>query len=180
MPVLLRQLRIKNCWRTDEPLPWLGTGEVPADPLANFKTGNNTLSVFVVEGDRRRIERIAAAMAATATHLDDFEYVVFDQNVLQPVGIQIIKVEGDTVDSIVNDWHMDLVELSAAKVAELARILVPNCEPDMVTAKRVVEVLADIIASGSVSRQVVAEHWRRDDKRLLKQEIEQRTRVSDK
>ncbi|GEM_PF-642040 len=149
MPTLLRQLRKKNRWFINAPLDWLEEGDVPADSLANLETKDNLLSVFQIDGDvEKNIKRIAAAFAGQSQKgaNEEFECVIFDSAVLGEIGITYVKSEGETPDKEVNSWHYDLIELSAAKLADLAKHLLPNSEPHRILAK---EVLSSLIESGA-------------------------------
>ena len=150
MPRLLRHLRKKNRWQSDEPLLWLEEGDIPADPLDNLSTLQNKLSVFEVNDDLSRIERVAAAMATRKELIQEFDYIVFDQELLEEIGIAINLVGGDTPDNKANSWHRDLIQLSATKLVELAKRLVPTTEPDQILPKRIREVLINIVASGEI------------------------------
>ncbi len=53
-------------------------------------------------------------------HLD---LAIAPETVLEMCGIQGDKVQAETPDSEVNEWHIDLVELTVTKIAELARAI---------------------------------------------------------
>lgn len=152
MPNLLRQLRKKNRWHWSQPLSWLDEGDVPADPLANLETKKNTLSVFEIDNDISRIERIAAAMAGQSNEGPkvEFEYVIFDQSILGEIGIKIVNSDGQTPDSEVNSWHRDLTELSVTKLSSLAKRIVPIAKSRQVLPKRVREVFIENVRAKNI------------------------------
>ncbi len=161
-------------WSTDEPLEWLQAGDVPADPLDNLATDQNKLSVYEVTGDQSQIERIAAAFAAGSN--DDkpkeFEFILFNQEILPELAIRLDSSEpGVTGDSEVDSWHRDLVELSADKLASLAKRLVPTAEPRIVMGKQVSAALEESVVSGKIPLKHVVNKKRRDK---LQQAIEAR------
>jgi hypothetical protein len=150
MPSLFRALLKKNRWFWEEPLPWLLPGEIPADPLEHLIPNQFRLSVFEVDGDRTRIERVAAAIAAKRYgEIDTVEFIVFDQSVLEELGIQVDNaVPGDTCDAEVNLWHRDIVNISAGKLVEFATRIVPTVRSDWVLSKRIREVILESIRAG--------------------------------
>ena len=59
-------------------------------------------------------------MALTRDNLAHVDLAIAPEIVLEACGIQHAMVPARTPDSEVNDWHLDLVELTVAKIAELA------------------------------------------------------------
>lgn len=173
MPNLLRQLRKRNKWHWNQPLSWLDEGDVPADPLANLETTKNTLSVFEVDDDISKIERIAAAMAGQSTNgPEEFDYIIFDQSILSEVGIKILKSNGQTPDNEVNSWHYDLTEISVTKLASLAKHIVPSTKSRQILSKRVKEVFIENARMGKIQWDKVTIKKSEMDK--LREEIEQK------
>lgn len=147
MPKLFRALLKKNKWFWDGPLPWLEPGDIPADPLEHLTPNQFRLSVYEVNDDRSRIERVAAAIAAKRPgDIDNVEFVVFDQSILDEVGIQIdTAAPGDTCDAEVNIWHRDMINISANKLVAFAKRIVPTVQSDWVLAKKIHEVILESI-----------------------------------
>ena len=102
----------------------IAAGEIPADPVCDFDTRNNCISVYIVDSDTRTIEQLAAAFTATRGNLKDFEYVTFDLQDVTDSGIEIVEAGGTTPDAESNRLHRNLVEISAQKLVALTtRIL---------------------------------------------------------
>ena len=125
MARFLRKINRMARWRdgaTDQ--QWLEAGEIPADPVCDFDTRDNCLSVYLVDSDIRTVEQLAAAFTATRDSLKDFEYITFDVQDVTDSGIQIAEVDGTTPDVESNRLHRNLVAISAQKLVALtARIL---------------------------------------------------------
>lgn len=146
MPLILRNVR-QNRWFKEQATAQLANGDVPADPLADLATTNNTLSVWEVADDRSNVERIVRAVAVTKNELADAGYVLFDSQYLEVVGIQTQKERGKTPDDDANAWHLDLVDLSGNKLVMLTRLILENGESGRVLRKRLEELVSEGIQS---------------------------------
>jgi hypothetical protein len=119
-------LRLVRQSRWDWPAnpPWLETGHIPADPLADFAgTVDNRLSVWRIEDDQSNLRRVIVAMAANRDKLDKLDYVLFPLDHLARVGVKLEETQGDTPDEEANAFHSDLVELSAQDVVRLTSLV---------------------------------------------------------
>ena len=139
----MRALLKKLDWFLEEPISWLSTGDIPADPLGQLATKKNTLSVYEVNDDQYRIERVAAALAANRKDIDTIEYFTFDQSILERVGISLRDVKGDTCDEEVNSWHRDMIEISGNNLLTFAKQVVQIIPSDFVVKPRVRELIID-------------------------------------
>jgi hypothetical protein len=106
--------------RSQRPV-WLAPGEIPADPLKDLITSNNTLSLWHIEDDRSNLERVIAAIAATCDVSSNFDFVLFDRRQVEDLAIKLEFHPGDTPDEKANaSWHYDATELSASRLVNLA------------------------------------------------------------
>lgn len=119
-------LRITNNWdkwrKTD--LDWLSQGDIPADPLTDLRTINNSLSVWVIDVNNPLLsrKRIAVAFAATRHRLDKLDYLVFNSELVDSLGIQILREKGKSADIELNKkYHCNLLKISARTLFELAK-----------------------------------------------------------
>jgi len=120
-------LRELVCWRSVKKSRWLdhetwsGDGS-PADPLQDLPTKANTLSVFLIpKADAELLApRVAAASAAGRQTLDLFEYVMFDATALESIVAKLSQSRGTTADAGVNEYHQDMVDISARQLAGVA------------------------------------------------------------
>lgn len=120
MTTIFRKLRQKRYWdRTS----WLGADDAQADTTKCLETKENKLSVFVLEEPEAQMERVVAALALSRNNLAHLDLAIAPETVLEMCGIQGDKVQAETPDSEVNEWHIDLVELTVTKIAELARAI---------------------------------------------------------
>lgn len=117
MTTIFRKLSQKRYW---DRIPWLGASDIQGDAANCLMTKENRLSVFLLEEPDVQIERVVAALALTRDSLVNLDLAIVPENVLELCGIQQDRVQAETSDSEVNKWHLDLVELTIAKIAKLA------------------------------------------------------------
>ena len=140
--------RNKNKWYEDKP-SWLKNDEIHADPLADFVTTKNSLSVWRVEDNKSNLQRIIAALAAIRDRIDKLDYVLFDEKLLKECDIKVKLTEGNSPDQEANAWHYDLIELSAQKLVKLAETVWENQpEADRIMPKKVRDWVAGAKESG--------------------------------
>ena len=123
-----------NLWWSDALKQWLDRDEAPADCLSDLKTSQNKLSVYEVATEEDA-EQVAAALALSRAigqpkmSLPAVAGLVFDEDILPPLGIKLDKKTGKTKDAKVNDWHLDLIELTASQLARFALSLLRANQP---------------------------------------------------
>jgi hypothetical protein len=98
------------------------------------------------------LERIIAGIAANCDFISDFDYALFAQEALDEIKINAEDTSGETPDIVVNSWHRDLVELSAANIFALAQVIGTKAERKRVLSRRVLELVAHAVASGQIER----------------------------
>ena len=117
MTKIFRKLHNRRYWDRE---PWLGTGDVKGDAAKCLMTEKSSLSVYVLEDPDAQMERVVAALALTRDSLNIIDWAIVPETVLDSCEIQWESVEGTTPDPDVNQWHYNLVELTLAKIAQLA------------------------------------------------------------
>jgi hypothetical protein len=153
MAKLLRKVKQNRWYRTDAQ-PLLDIGDVPADPLGDLSTSQNRLSVYQVDGGPAHIERVARALAVGAQHLDNVGYVLFEASLLEEASIALDPTDGDTVDSVVNKCHADLINLTGNKLVALARLILLEGKSDTILKKRIVELVREGLNSKELPEKV--------------------------
>jgi hypothetical protein len=153
MPWCVRKLGSKTLW--DDPTPeeadWLSPNDLRADALRDLETEQNTLSIFEVdEGSGISASRILAAMAARCSNLAKADFVVFDSAIFGELGIALERVEGETFDAGVNARHMNLVQLTAGKLADFGSRIRSGGDKKRYTKKDVRELIRDSVARGFI------------------------------
>lgn len=169
--LLLRQIVIAN-WLTDpdwleadgsdaryvEP-SWLPAGELSASVLRDLTSKTGELSVFQVDTSvdpRPTILRIGAAMYAKRPRVDDFEYCLFEEALLDRVRIEVDDEEiGATPDEEINRLHLNMVRLTVRKVSGLAEALKRYSRRDRILRDEVHRAIADGMRSGNLEPTMV-------------------------
>lgn len=106
--------------------PWAVAGDVPANVLNDFKCDDkNELSVWRVADDRSNLKLVLTALASGTMRLDKLDYALFDEALLTAVSIKAVPTPGKSGCPAADAAHRDLVQLTAAKVANLAREMMP-------------------------------------------------------
>lgn len=149
MPFVLRQIR-KAKWYRHSNVLWLVEGELQADALADLKTSNNTLSVWLIHDDGSNLEQVVTALAATRQNTANLDYALLDLAWVSQLDIRSNPVAGDTPDPGVNGWHLDLVELSAKKLLRLAETILEQATIERISEKALVRLIREAVNSGRI------------------------------
>ena len=150
---LLRKISKPKWYNT----PWMPAGQIQADALVDLRTAKNELSVWRVEADESNLPAVIAALASKTSKIDRLDYVLLDEDALNAVDIKFVKSDGDSPHLDANKkWHFDLVELTAAKVIEIAK-QVKQREHDhqRLFPARVREILRDALQNDKLERSAI-------------------------
>jgi hypothetical protein len=153
MPLILRKIRKARWYQYSQAdFPWLLDEDIPADPLGDLATNNNTLSVWQIDDNKSNLPQVAAALAANCDDLSNLDYALLDQQFLQN-NITLQPSLGNSPDKTANqNWHCDLVELSARKLVDLAKAILAHAEIKRIPEKEMLHLLAQAAASGQIER----------------------------
>lgn len=152
MRFVLRKIR-KARWYKHDRVSWLVEGELQADALDDLRTTGNRLSVYLVDDDDTNLERVASALVTANTeYISDFEYAIISYEVFQELDIKTEDSEGETPDGLVNSWHRDLLELTAAKIVALATAIQTRAERRVFLKRRVTQMVLDALAAQKLDR----------------------------
>jgi hypothetical protein len=130
-------------------------GGLPADALKNFETQDNQFSIFFADEDLISPERIAIAIAAKRDILDIVEFAVFEDQLLEEVGVEIEWNDGETADLQVNRKHADVVKSSAERVCLFAREVQRCGTLTRLTKSVVKQLLIQAVETGSIERDAL-------------------------
>ncbi|MGH7699207.1 MAG: hypothetical protein ACREMJ_01610 [Gemmatimonadales bacterium] len=138
----------------------------------DLRTPDSRLSVYVVPPGEDPSQVAVALAGSNKQRFDESGYLLFDSDLLNDLEIRIAALEaGTTPDEVVNPWHRDLVELSTAKLAELARVLWENREGllDSVPKQVVEERLVTGVRDGRLTDRGMHEDMQKEIQRRLAQ-----------
>ena len=154
MTFFLRGVRKARWYKDFKEYPWLQPLDVPADPLGDLATQDNTISVYIVE-DQEAVGRVVAALAATRDTISNFDYALFRIETLEHANFKIHQELGKTPDAIVNMWHRDVTELSAIKLLDLLQKIWEEVKTDRKSQKEVVELIRKGISLGHLEQSKI-------------------------
>ena len=105
------------------------------------------------------IDRVVAALALTRDKLENLDLVIAPKEVINTCDIEQCKIQGGTPDSEVNKWHLDLIELTVDKIADLALAIKNEGEFKRYHHAKVEEVIQnsldnDCIAIDNINRNL--------------------------
>ena len=153
MAYVLRKIK-KSRWHLDPETNQLSEDGVKKASL-DLLPAEGGLSVFLVNDDRSNLDRVAAALAASANYPDNFDFVLLDEMELDNLGIELEKSLGETPDDEVNALHRDLVDLGDEKIRLLVRAFCNNEKPARIREKRIRSLIHQGIAEGHIDRDRV-------------------------
>jgi hypothetical protein len=136
---------------------WVSKPNISADVLTSSGfSQENSLSFFKVT-DEQSVRRTAAALAANRGIIKKFEYVLIDEKILKSVGFEFVEELGETADSMVNEWHLNLEKLTGCRLVELYSALYYSGETDALTKPEVEELVRDGLSNGRLDKTRVCQ-----------------------
>ena len=117
MTFIFRKLNQKRHW---DGAQWLSARDVKSDVTKCLRTEENKLSVYVLEKPEVQMDRVVAALALTRDSVAHLDLAIVPEEVLDICEIERVRVKANTSDFLVNEWHLDLVELTVYKIANFA------------------------------------------------------------
>jgi len=164
VPFLLRGIR-KGKWNKAYP-EWLADDEFPADPVCDFNTSRNMLSLYMVEDlSEHNISRTIAALALTKIkpkhkdhqRIENYDYIAFDFGLISNIGMTLEKSDGQTLDEGINANHYNLIELSVQRLTILAREIKDNFSDNInrVNVKPLARYIQNSIRNNNLDINVV-------------------------
>ncbi len=103
--------------RRDE-YDWLESDELVADILCDeMATKNGTLSTYILDSNKRNLNRIIAAQACTRDSIQNLDFVLIPETEIEQE-YESCRSPGNTPDETVNMWHLDIIHLTPSKLTE--------------------------------------------------------------
>ncbi|GAB4506941.1 MAG: hypothetical protein Tsb0026_00150 [Sulfuricaulis sp.] len=147
MALFLRKLE-RKLWL--DPQYSKNLGGLAADAIKNFKTFGNSLSVFSVEDDPNLITRVLAAIIGGCDRICEAEYALFDSSILDDLGIKYEQEDGKTADAEVNKQHVNLGDLTADQINNLAEKIQAIGHLNRILHNKIEESLREGIQRGTI------------------------------
>lgn len=157
MSSVLRIIRRTKWYRPD----WIHNNEVPADPLTDFKTENNTLSVWLLIDEQSDLDRIISALACNRDDISNFDYLIFDSNIINKYKINKKQTTGTSIDEELNySSHFNLIELTTDQICSLTKEAFLNGKNDRIPKKKVYKMILNSINNGIIDKESLPEKIR--------------------
>lgn len=156
MAFVLRKIR-QTRWETEEGVGLVTLESIPSDPLGDLQTSGGKLSLWVIEDDHSNLERVIAALASTCSSLSNFDYALFDMEVLDGLGLAYEHVDGASPDHVANvKWHRDLVGLTGMQILRLAERIWSTSERRRVGEREVGRMIASSVEASHLNASQVS------------------------
>jgi hypothetical protein len=126
---------------------WLTMNDVEADFFRDIGTNNNSLSLWEIDDQKTTLNRIVAAYASKKNTVQAVSYILIDKSELDKSGLKQKKTKGDTPDNAINKDHISLIELTALKLMDLAKLIKNNAS----TAKEINNPDVAVLINESIS-----------------------------
>lgn len=149
MAFIFRQVR-KNRWYKGEAESSLSINDVPADPLGDLQTKSNELSIWLIDDEKSNLERVASALAAGREAIANLDYALLDFKYFRKLKIKYKSSRGGTLDNHINEYHIDMLELSGRKLVRLAKAFFRYAEIQRIPEKNVTVLIKKAIESEQI------------------------------
>ena len=124
---------------------------LPADPVGDLGTTDNSLAVWQVLTNDTNLEDIVVAIAATLDYLTNIDVVLVDEQPIRHLGIKVEPTQGRTPLRRATGYHRHLVQLRAQTLLEIAEVIRNQGDFRDFSEKEVRQLLARYISEGSLN-----------------------------
>lgn len=163
MPLLIRKIK-KRKWDKPEVSPGAADPPVPAEPVGDFCTDNNEISVWLIEEDKANLARVVTALSgAKTTNISHFDYAIFDSQIVLDLSLELKTTTGESPDDEANGkWHRDIVVGTADNLCALVKNIYNTCAKERVPATDIRSNLRKAIGSGQITAERLTDQLRKD------------------
>ena len=159
--MLLRMVSDKRHWESAADYPWLPADKGPAAILKDqYLDSASALSVYEIpSGDAALVKRVVVAFAAGGQHRDKRDYVLFENDIAEDVGLRIVPTLGHTADATANTLHRDLVQVTCSQVGALFDLAYRRGQIGRVDSWDVERGISDGIMAGYINKNAIHKDW---------------------
>lgn len=140
-------------WETEH---FMTKGQIGADALTRcLRTTQNTLSLWLCEGDKESMTEVVLAIAATRDHVEAMHVIAIPTSEVEGSGFVVEQSEGRTPVADLTNRHIQVIELTSNRLCDFADILVgrirgeENCH--LFSKREVLDVLIKAIETERLS-----------------------------
>lgn len=158
MKYYFRKIDKSNLW--DKPnkqiLPWLEDGDIPADPLTrDFKTDNNSISIYLIDNFDEHIDRVVSALASTRDQISKMDYITGSIEIIKNIGVVLDVIDGKTGDEFVNSLHRDMANLTTEKAALFVNAMIEKGHAGRAYKKDISSMILNEVEKGNINREKI-------------------------
>jgi hypothetical protein len=151
VPLLIRKIK-KRKWDKPEASPGAPDSPVPAEPIADFCTVNNEISVWHIEEDQANLERVITALSANTDFVSNFDYAIFDAQIVLDLALELKATPGGSPDDEANQkWHRDIVVATADNLCALVKSIYGQCAKERISEADIRSNLKKAIESTQIA-----------------------------
>ena len=158
MALILREVQNVMWWSVfrESTEGWLSASECRGDALKSLRSTDCSLSIFRLEEDSPdHLERTLAAFAAQRPEPDKLDFAILTESDFVGLGLKLTDALGETPDSVVNSWHRNIVELSTARIQQLATCLQSHATFCRKREKDVLRLIKKALEAGHIAEGMV-------------------------
>lgn len=109
---------------------WYGTATdidlLPADPLADFNTKQNSLSLWLIEDGGATIEEVAVGYSLRRQGIKDVDVFLFSDAIMQDLGLTAVSATEELPVRGIGSQHRNVRDLKAGELLKLVGALWPR------------------------------------------------------
>ena len=152
MALLVRKIN-RAKWKIH---PDITIEEIPADAITHcLKTSQNSLSTWRIL-DRGRLPDAVLAILAAGDHIETFDVVCIDSDLLESDGISLENTEGNTKFKNYRKEHVDISQLTHKTLGVIAEHIASEIQINSdkrFTKIELIQLLADAVDEGKIRKE---------------------------
>ncbi len=131
--------------------------DIAADAITScLKTVNNSLSFWNCDNEQRTVDDVVLALVTgPKSHLEKLHLLALSKEELQARGLTLKESNGATVVQDLRNKHLDMMDLTLAKLSKLAELMAPLIRGEikyyLYTKKKVRDIVKKAIANQRIS-----------------------------
>lgn len=158
MSLALRKTRNNLIWdNSADQLSWLEIDDIAADPITDLNTCDNALSIYIIQDKLSELDRCLSALAVQRNRLNPLDYILFDADIIYQLHLEINYKSGTLCDQEINKLHRNIIELSANKLTNLAKLIMENCDRKRILDEELAKIIAISINNNWMKKNSICE-----------------------
>jgi hypothetical protein len=165
MAYLLRKLPNKDDWAEIADSPLWGADDCPPAALTQVFDNRSGVSTWRVTNNEE-IERVVTAQAVMRSTIADFAYCLIEESKLGPLGIKTKDTLQRTIDSGINNKHVDIIDLTGKKLIILAGLINSEFDPKVMARQEIMAAAKKFLSDGTFDREFLFAKTKRTESEI--------------